>query len=140
MIRQDKYFRYISLVLFLTFFLTLFNMALSFERALFNFFGMVSSFPYLSLLINSNYLLLLLLLMILYGRWRNEMAKRRKSEEAMRSLHRAAENMQIGVTITDPDRIITYVNPAEAEMHGYSVEELTGKDARILGPARDKEL
>ena len=42
--------------------------------------------------------------------------------------------MQIGVTITDRHRKILYVNPSEAEMHGYSVEELIGKDSTIFAP------
>ncbi len=131
---RDRYFRYISVVLVLTFILTLFNMFLIFEQVLSDFLRMVSAFPYHELLIYCNYLLLLSLLLVLYSRWREEAAKRRKSEEEVMSLHRATENMQIGVTITDNDRIIRYANPAEAGMHGYSVEELTGKDARILGP------
>ncbi len=131
---QEKYFRYISIVLVLTFCLTMFNMSLIFEHGISDFLKMVDNFPYKDLLINSNYLLLLSLLFILYGRWGEELKKRRKSEEAMISLHRAAENMQIGVTITDHKRIIRYTNPAEAQMHGYSVKELIGKDARLLGP------
>lgn len=51
------------------------------------------------------------------------------------SLKKALENMQTGLTVTDIDRKIIYVNNAEAEMHGYTPEELIGKDSRILSPA-----
>ena len=50
------------------------------------------------------------------------------------SLKKALENMQTGVTITDINRKIIYVNNAEAEMHGYTPEELIGKDSRVLSP------
>jgi len=52
----------------------------------------------------------------------------------MRALEMAVQNMQLGVTITDSEGHILYTNPAEALMHGYSVEELIGKDARTLAP------
>jgi diguanylate cyclase (GGDEF)-like protein/PAS domain S-box-containing protein len=49
-------------------------------------------------------------------------------------LHSAIENLNLGVTITDLDGKILYTNPAEARMHGYFVEDLIGKDARIFAP------
>ena len=60
----------------------------------------------------------------------------------------AVRTMQLGVSITDADGRIVYLNPAEAEMHGYAIEELLGKDARNLSPreqwkalpARDKAI
>ncbi|MEN8164473.1 MAG: PAS domain S-box protein, partial [Acidobacteriota bacterium] len=45
----------------------------------------------------------------------------------------AVDSMQIGVTMTDLDRKILYVNNAEAEMHGYEQGELLGRSARSLG-------
>ena len=54
--------------------------------------------------------------------------------EQMRALAKAVENMQLGVTITDIEGKILYTNPAEARMHGYAVEELLGRDARLLAP------
>jgi PAS domain S-box-containing protein/diguanylate cyclase (GGDEF)-like protein len=50
-------------------------------------------------------------------------------------LEKAVETMQIGVTITDTSGRILYSNPAEARMHGYTVEELRGQHARIFAPA-----
>lgn len=42
--------------------------------------------------------------------------------------------MQVGVTITDTNRRIVYVNRAEAEMHGYDKSELVGEDATLFAP------
>jgi diguanylate cyclase (GGDEF)-like protein/PAS domain S-box-containing protein len=42
--------------------------------------------------------------------------------------------MQLGVTITDLAGIIVYTNTAEAEMHGYAVDELIGKPVSIFAP------
>ncbi|MBU5613209.1 putative bifunctional diguanylate cyclase/phosphodiesterase [Geomonas azotofigens] len=39
-----------------------------------------------------------------------------------------------GITISDKDGRIAYVNQAEAEMHGYARGELIGRPARILAP------
>ncbi len=52
----------------------------------------------------------------------------------LRQLEKAVETMQVGVTITDLDGRIVYVNPAEAAMHGYRREELTGQPASIFAP------
>ncbi|HET7460003.1 MAG TPA: EAL domain-containing protein [Longimicrobium sp.] len=53
---------------------------------------------------------------------------------SLKMLEKAVETMQIGVTITDADGRILYTNPAEARMHGYTVEELRGQHARIFAP------
>jgi PAS domain S-box-containing protein/diguanylate cyclase (GGDEF)-like protein len=53
---------------------------------------------------------------------------------SLKMLEKAVETMQIGVTITDVEGRILYTNPAEARMHGYSVDELRGKHARIFAP------
>jgi diguanylate cyclase (GGDEF)-like protein/PAS domain S-box-containing protein len=58
-----------------------------------------------------------------------------RSEEKLRSLEKALETMQVGVSITDLDHRIVYANPAQAEMHGYTVAELTGRNARSLNPS-----
>jgi diguanylate cyclase (GGDEF)-like protein/PAS domain S-box-containing protein len=52
----------------------------------------------------------------------------------LRMLVKAIETMQIGVTITDPDGIIVYSNPAELRMHGYALDEVVGKPGRIYAP------
>jgi diguanylate cyclase (GGDEF)-like protein/PAS domain S-box-containing protein len=57
-----------------------------------------------------------------------------RAEEALTPLKKAVDIMQIGVTITDMHRKIMYTNLADAQMHGYKVEELIGQDVRILAP------
>lgn len=56
------------------------------------------------------------------------------AHEQLLRLEKALDTMQVGVTITDVDRRIVYVNRAEAEMHGYTKEELLGQDATIFAP------
>ena len=48
-------------------------------------------------------------------------------------LHRAVEQLSLGVTLSDPSGRIAYVNRAEAAMHGYGPEELIGAEACLLG-------
>ena len=43
------------------------------------------------------------------------------------ALKKAVETMQLGVTITDTEGRILYTNPAEANMHGFSVKELMNR-------------
>lgn len=52
----------------------------------------------------------------------------------------AVDSMQIGVTMTDLDRKILYVNQAEAENHGYDPSELLGRSARSLGVKGEEGL
>src|SRR5215204_3610718 len=54
----------------------------------------------------------------------------------LRIFQRALDLLPLGVTITDAEGTILYVNPADAEMHGYPVEELIGQNARIFAPSR----
>lgn len=56
-----------------------------------------------------------------------------QQEERLQAMKLAVESMQLGVTVTDQAGRILYTNPAEAEMHGYSVEELFGRDASYFG-------
>jgi diguanylate cyclase (GGDEF)-like protein/PAS domain S-box-containing protein len=67
--------------------------------------------------------------------------ERHKAEETLIPLRKAVDIMQLGVTITDMHRKILYTNLADAQMHGYDVEELVGRDVRIFAPnALHKEL
>ncbi len=61
-------------------------------------------------------------------------AEYKRTQETLRSLEKAIETMQIGVTITDTKGKIIYSNSADAKMHGYKVEELIGEDVRIFAP------
>lgn len=60
--------------------------------------------------------------------------QRRKAEEALRLLEKAFHTMPLGLTITDLDGRILFTNPAEGDMHGYSVQELIGRPASMLAP------
>jgi len=52
--------------------------------------------------------------------------------ETLRSYKKALETMQIGVTITDLEGKIRYINPADLEIHGYSANDLEGENVRIF--------
>ncbi len=58
--------------------------------------------------------------------------ERIRLETRLRLLEKAVETVNLGVTITDMDGKIIYVNPADAQMHGYAVDELIGKEARLF--------
>jgi diguanylate cyclase (GGDEF)-like protein/PAS domain S-box-containing protein len=60
--------------------------------------------------------------------------ERKPITDSLRQLEAAVRTMQLGVSITDAEGRIVYLNPAEAEMHGYAIEELLGRDARNLSP------
>ena len=64
----------------------------------------------------------------------SDVTERKQAEEGLRLFERAIETLQLGLTVTDSHGKIIYTNPAEAGMHGYQVEELIGKDVRILAP------
>lgn len=55
--------------------------------------------------------------------------------QSLQLFKKTLETMQLGVTITDLQGTIIYSNPADAEMHGYTAEELQGKDVRIFSPS-----
>jgi diguanylate cyclase (GGDEF)-like protein/PAS domain S-box-containing protein len=54
----------------------------------------------------------------------------RRAEDRSRMLKEAVDSLQIGITFADASGRIVYLNPAEAQMHGFEVEELIGRDAR----------
>ena len=54
------------------------------------------------------------------------------AEAALRKLEKALQTTQVGVTITDIEGKIIYLNSAEARMHGYEPEELEGKNVHIF--------
>ncbi|OQY27591.1 MAG: hypothetical protein B6244_10030 [Candidatus Cloacimonetes bacterium 4572_55] len=62
---------------------------------------------------------------------------RRKNKE-LRKLITAIETVEIGVTIADVNGRIIYVNPADAKMHGYEIDELIGQPANIFGPRENR--
>ena len=61
---------------------------------------------------------------------------RKRMEDVLQLLRKAVESLPLGITMTDLDGRIMFVNPAEARMHGYAVDELLGREARIMAPAQ----
>lgn len=61
------------------------------------------------------------------------MKKHQCAQEQLLRYKKALDTMQLGVTITDRDGKIIYVNPADADMHGYKIDELVGEYARFFG-------
>ncbi len=60
-----------------------------------------------------------------------DITERRRTEDFLRRLKKAVETTEVGVTITDQDGRIVYINPADADMHGYTVEELMNQRSHI---------
>jgi len=63
-----------------------------------------------------------------------ELTEQKQSEKQLRELKKAVETLRLGVTITDTNGKIIYTNPSDAEMHGYKVQELIGKNVKIFAP------
>ncbi|MFH2005889.1 MAG: PAS domain S-box protein [bacterium] len=63
-----------------------------------------------------------------------DQTEQRRTVSELQQLRLAVETMQLGLTIADDKRKIIYTNPAEAQMHGFTVEELIGKSVSILAP------
>ncbi|MEW6584855.1 MAG: PAS domain S-box protein, partial [Nitrospirota bacterium] len=63
-----------------------------------------------------------------------DVSERKRAENMLKLLKEAVESLPIGITISDVDGRIVYLNPAEAQIHGYSVDEVVGKDSRIFAP------
>lgn len=58
--------------------------------------------------------------------------KTENTEKQKYMFEETLEILHIGVTIADPTGKIVFTNPAEAKLHGYSREELIGKDVGIF--------
>lgn len=61
----------------------------------------------------------------------------KRSAEQLLQLSKAVETLPLGVTITDLQGKIIYTNSAQARMHGYTVQELLGKDVRVFAPLQE---
>ncbi len=59
-----------------------------------------------------------------------------KQEEELLQLKKAVETMKLGVTISNTKGEIIYANPADANMHGWEVDELLGQDVRIYATTK----
>ncbi len=58
--------------------------------------------------------------------------ERRQDQEQLRTLSRAVQQSPAHIVITDPNDLITYVNPRFSEITGYSREESLGKPLHFL--------
>lgn len=63
---------------------------------------------------------------------KRQIADRRNAQERVRKLSRAVEQSPIMVLITDTRGAIEYVNPRFSQVTGYALEEVLGKNPRIL--------
>jgi PAS domain S-box-containing protein len=61
-----------------------------------------------------------------------DLTKRRLAEEQVRKLSRAVEHSPALIVITDRTGAIEYVNPAFTRVAGYTLDEVRGKNPRIL--------
>jgi len=63
----------------------------------------------------------------------------RRTEARSRMLKEAVDSLQIGITFSDANGKIVYLNPAEARMHGFEVEELIGREARSFASSQHRK-
>ena len=61
-----------------------------------------------------------------------DVTERKRTEEAIQRLHQAVEQTDEVIIMTEPDGVITYVNPAFEKLYRYSREEVIGKTPRVL--------
>ncbi len=68
----------------------------------------------------------------------------KKSQDQLRILSRAVHQSPVSIIITDIEGSIEYINPKFQEVTGYSIEEIIGKNPRILSsklkPASEYEI
>ncbi len=62
----------------------------------------------------------------------SDISEQKQTEEKLLKLSQAVEQSPITIVITDTNGLIQYVNPKFVETTGYSVEEVVGKNPRIL--------
>src|SRR4030042_727236 len=142
-VKKNQELLYICVILPLVFTLSFAVLTLEIGDRLRQVVSPFTVIPVLKVFLNLSLLFLVGLLWFFYYR---QARSGKKVADSLHAMQQAVENMQIGVTITDKDGIILYCNPADAEMHGYQVEELTGKDVRIFAlpekckPMSEQEL
>ncbi len=68
---------------------------------------------------------------IILAMWQ-DITSRRKNEEALRKLSLAVEQSPVSIIITNLNGNIEYANPMVCKTTGYSLEELLGRNPRVL--------
>ncbi len=68
-----------------------------------------------------------------------DLRERKKVEEEIRKLSRAVEQSPSAIVITNTEGNIEYVNPHFCKVTGYSQEEVTGQNPRILKSGKTSE-
>ena len=61
-----------------------------------------------------------------------DLTNQKEAHAARATLEYAADHAQEGFALHDTEGIFTYINPAQAQMYGYEVEELLGKSWKEL--------
>jgi len=61
-----------------------------------------------------------------------DITNQKKTEEELRKLSRAVQQSSASIIITNLEGNIEYVNPKELEITGYQLDELIGKNPRVL--------
>ena len=69
----------------------------------------------------------------------NDITERKRTREELRKFRTISEQANYGNAIADVDGTLLYVNPTFAQMHGYSVEELVGKNLQLLHNEKQRE-
>ena len=65
-----------------------------------------------------------------------DVTERERHEREVRRLSRAVEHAAPAIYVTDPDGIITYVNPAFERITGYDSSRVVGENPRLLNSER----
>ena len=68
-----------------------------------------------------------------------DITERKKAEDTLRTLSRAAEQSPASVVIMDTEGNITYVNPKFTEVTGYALDEVRGRKPPVLEPEGKSE-
>lgn len=73
-----------------------------------------------------------------HGVWR-DVTERRRADERVRKLSRAVEQSPAVILITDRQGNIEYANPRFTELTGYTLEEVQGRNPRLLRSGETSE-
>ncbi len=76
-----------------------------------------------------------------YGRvwYFRDITERKRAEEDLRIIAGVFDNSQEGIVITDANNVFLNVNPAFTKITGYTLEEVIGKDPKMLSSGRQQD-